>query len=142
MPGKPLLIIDGHLDMAYNALYYRRDLTQPVLALREREDPVTRAALYTEALLKKPTLEQMWTAFTLKSGTSTNYGYGWGVSTLRGRRSIDHGGGIPGFSTYGLSEHAPRYRVEDLFPDEADLDVDDLARIFEDYVDTALALRF
>jgi histidinol-phosphatase (PHP family) len=46
-----------------------------------------------------------------------------------------------GFSTYGLSEHAPRYRVEDLFPDEADLDVDDLARIFEDYVDTALALR-
>jgi histidinol-phosphatase (PHP family) len=46
-----------------------------------------------------------------------------------------------GFSIYGLSEHAPRYRVEDLFPDEVDLDVDDLARIFESYVDTALALR-
>jgi membrane dipeptidase len=40
MPGKPLLIIDGHLDMAFNALFYRRDLTQPVHVLREREDPV------------------------------------------------------------------------------------------------------
>jgi histidinol-phosphatase (PHP family) len=23
-----------------------------------------------------------------------------------------------GFSTFGLSEHAPRYRIEDLFPEE------------------------
>jgi histidinol-phosphatase (PHP family) len=46
-----------------------------------------------------------------------------------------------GFSTYGVSEHAPRYRAEDLFPDEADLDVGDLARAFETYVDAALALR-
>ena len=35
---KPLLIIDGHLDMGYNALYNRRDLTQPIQTLRERED--------------------------------------------------------------------------------------------------------
>jgi membrane dipeptidase len=42
MPEKPVLIIDGHLDMAYNALFYRRDLTQPVNVLREREDPVRR----------------------------------------------------------------------------------------------------
>ena len=46
-----------------------------------------------------------------------------------------------GFSIYGLSEHAPRYRAEDLFPDEADLGVEDLARTFESYVSTALALR-
>jgi len=32
--------MDGHLDMAFNALYKRRDLTQPVQVLREREDPV------------------------------------------------------------------------------------------------------
>ncbi len=38
--SKHLLIIDGHLDMAFNALYKRRDLTQPVQVLREREDPV------------------------------------------------------------------------------------------------------
>ena len=40
MPDKPLLIIDGHLDMAFNALFYRRDLTEPVHVLREREDSV------------------------------------------------------------------------------------------------------
>jgi membrane dipeptidase len=34
-----ILIIDGHLDMAFNALHHRRDLTQDVYALREREDP-------------------------------------------------------------------------------------------------------
>ena len=46
-----------------------------------------------------------------------------------------------GFSIYGLSEHAPRYRAEDLFPDESDLGVADLVRMFEDYVDAAVALR-
>ena len=35
---RELMIIDGHLDMAYNALFYRRDLTQPIYTLRERED--------------------------------------------------------------------------------------------------------
>lgn len=34
----PILIIDGHLDMAYNALFHRRDLTQSIQTLRERED--------------------------------------------------------------------------------------------------------
>jgi len=42
-----LLIIDGHLDMAFNALYNRRDLTQPVKVLREQEDSV-RADLSTD----------------------------------------------------------------------------------------------
>lgn len=40
MPDDPVLIVDGHLDMAFNALFYRRDLTQPVQVLREREDSV------------------------------------------------------------------------------------------------------
>ena len=40
MSGNPILIIDGHLDMAFNALFYRRDLTRPVHVLREREDSV------------------------------------------------------------------------------------------------------
>ncbi len=94
----------GPADKAANARYL--SMTQPYAAgsLVSTVDDLARwdAALYTEALLKKPALEQMWTAFKLINGTSTNYGYGWGVSTLRGRRSIDHGGGIFGFSTYGL----------------------------------------
>ena len=35
----PTLIVDGHLDLAYNALFHRRDLTQDIYTLREREDP-------------------------------------------------------------------------------------------------------
>ncbi len=35
---KLILIIDGHLDMGFNALFNRRDLTQPVQELRARED--------------------------------------------------------------------------------------------------------
>ncbi len=34
----PTLIIDGHLDLAHNALFHRRDQTQPVEVLRERDD--------------------------------------------------------------------------------------------------------
>ena len=37
MLGHPILIFDGHLDLAANALYNRRDLTRPVRVLRERE---------------------------------------------------------------------------------------------------------
>lgn len=37
MASTELLIIDGHLDLAANALALRRDLTQPVQVLRERE---------------------------------------------------------------------------------------------------------
>lgn len=40
MLKNPLLIIDGHLDMAFNALHYRRDLTKSVSFLRGREDPI------------------------------------------------------------------------------------------------------
>ena len=39
MPEQTTLIIDGHLDMAFNALHHRRDLTQDIYTLREREDP-------------------------------------------------------------------------------------------------------
>lgn len=46
-----------------------------------------------------------------------------------------------GFSHYGLSEHCPRYRQEDLFEVEDDLTPADLQRIFEDYAREALRLR-
>jgi D-alanyl-D-alanine carboxypeptidase len=57
------------------------------------------AALATEKLLKKSTLEQMWTPTkTSKAGTA-DYGFGWQVDQVNGHRLIAHGGGIPGFST-------------------------------------------
>jgi histidinol-phosphatase (PHP family) len=46
-----------------------------------------------------------------------------------------------GFTHYGLSEHVPRYRAEDLFPGEQDLTPDDLVRMFTAYAAEARALR-
>lgn len=46
-----------------------------------------------------------------------------------------------GFTHYGLSEHCPRYRQEDLLSGEEDLTPEDLARTFEGYAEHARALR-
>lgn len=60
-------------------------------------------------LLKKATWQQAWTAAKLADGKATEYGFGWGVGELNGHRVLDHGGGIPGFSTHTL--HFPQDRV-------------------------------
>jgi D-alanyl-D-alanine carboxypeptidase len=57
------------------------------------------AALYTEKLLKRASLEQMWTPTKLNDGKTQDYGYGWYIANYRTRKLIRHGGGIPGFST-------------------------------------------
>ena len=60
------------------------------------------ASLYTEKLLKRASLERMWTPFATRDGKSTKYGYGWAISEVRGRRTVEHGGGIFGFATHAL----------------------------------------
>jgi serine beta-lactamase-like protein LACTB, mitochondrial len=59
-------------------------------------------ALEAGTLLKRETLEQMYTPFTLANGTPTTYGLGWSVSNERGRRWISHSGGATGGTTYLL----------------------------------------
>ncbi|HJP30177.1 MAG TPA: membrane dipeptidase [Candidatus Latescibacteria bacterium] len=55
---EPVLIVDGHLDLAFNALHHRRDLTQCVQTLREREDVyrdgVGARSIHPDALRKTP----------------------------------------------------------------------------------------
>jgi histidinol-phosphatase (PHP family) len=46
-----------------------------------------------------------------------------------------------GFTHYGLSEHCPRYRTEDLFPGEEDLGPDGLVAAFNAYAAHAHQLR-
>jgi histidinol-phosphatase (PHP family) len=46
-----------------------------------------------------------------------------------------------GFTHYGLSEHVPRYRTQDLLPGEEDLTPDDLVRTFQPYAAYARTLR-
>lgn len=55
------------------------------------------AALYTEKLLKRSSLEQMWTPVKLNSGKTFPYGFGWGFANVRGHRVIEHGGSWQGF---------------------------------------------
>src|SRR5579862_1480948 len=60
------------------------------------------AALYTEKLLKRSSLEQMWTVVPLKNGqpNSGHYGFGWEMETDNGHRVIEHGGAWQGFETH------------------------------------------
>ena len=94
----------GPASTPRNAQYL--SMTQPYAAgsLSASVDDLARwdAALYTDALLTKQSREQMWTPYRLKTGKPTTYGYGWGVGKLRGHSAVEHGGGIPGFSTYAL----------------------------------------
>lgn len=46
-----------------------------------------------------------------------------------------------GFTHYGLSEHCPRYRQEDLLPGEESLGVEGLVEAFDRYVPRAFQLR-
>jgi D-alanyl-D-alanine carboxypeptidase len=55
------------------------------------------AALYTEELLTKSSLDQMWTPARLNDGTAVEYGLGWIVKAVQGRRNIGHWGRNPGF---------------------------------------------
>lgn len=60
------------------------------------------AAVSSGKLLKQASWTQAFTPYKLADGKSTGYGYGWGVSKVRGATEVGHGGGINGFSTYAL----------------------------------------
>lgn len=59
------------------------------------------AALYSEKLLKRSSLEQMWSVVKLNDGqpNSGHYGFGWEISHSHGHRLIDHSGSWQGFKT-------------------------------------------
>jgi CubicO group peptidase (beta-lactamase class C family) len=59
------------------------------------------AALYTDKLLKRSSLDQMWTVAKLNNGepNSGHYGFGWFIDDIRGHRVIEHEGAWQGFTT-------------------------------------------
>lgn len=59
------------------------------------------AALYTEKLLKRSSLEQMWTVAKLSNGQpdSGHYGFGWSIETKHGHHVVEHQGAWQGFKT-------------------------------------------
>jgi D-alanyl-D-alanine carboxypeptidase len=88
-------------------LAYRGALASSVIDLAKFD-----AALSTEQLLKRSTLEQMWTPVKLNDGTTATfgfnpdpdappftYGFGWSLGSYRGHKIIGHGGTFSGFSS-------------------------------------------
>lgn len=55
------------------------------------------AALYTEKLLKRSSLEQMWTPVKLNNGQTHPYGFGWAIGEIKGHHYVQHGGSWQGF---------------------------------------------
>jgi CubicO group peptidase (beta-lactamase class C family) len=60
------------------------------------------AALYTDKLVKKSSLDQMWTIAKLNNGlpNKSNYGFAWAIDQMNGHKVIEHGGAWQGFTTY------------------------------------------
>lgn len=67
------------------------------------------AALYADKLLKRTSLEQMWTPVKLNNGETHDYGFGWSLANARGHRIVEHGGAWQGFKA-----HISRYPEDGL----------------------------
>lgn len=64
-------------------------------------------ALFSYKLIKKETLQKAFTPFQLSDENFTNYGYGWFINDVHGKKCIHHEGQVNGFIA-----------VEQYFPNE------------------------
>lgn len=60
-------------------------------------------AVFGGRLVGKDWLAKAHTPAKLANGESTGYGYGWFIGDFGGHRSIEHGGGINGFTSYAMT---------------------------------------
>jgi CubicO group peptidase (beta-lactamase class C family) len=56
------------------------------------------AALYTTKLIKRSSLDAMWTPAKLTSGMTYPYGFGWDLASKQGHRAASHDGAWQGFT--------------------------------------------
>jgi serine beta-lactamase-like protein LACTB len=59
-------------------------------------------AMNTKKLVKEETLAAMWTSQKTNDAKETNYGLGWRIGKLNDMKTVSHGGGQAGTSTYLL----------------------------------------
>jgi len=82
-------------------------MTQPYAAgslLSNIDDlAVWSEAVFSGRLVKKEWLEKAFAPYKLKSGESSGYGFGWFTADFGGHRSVEHGGGINGFTSYAMT---------------------------------------
>lgn len=68
-------------------------------------------AVFSGKLVKKEWLDKAFAPYKLKSGESSGYGYGWFFADFAGHRSVEHGGGINGFTSYEMTFPADKVFV-------------------------------
>lgn len=92
-------------DAFLNAPYL--SMTQPYAAgsLLSTVDDLARwsEAVFAGKLVGKDWLVKAFAPFKLANGESSGYGYGWFIADFAGHRSIEHGGGINGFTSYEMT---------------------------------------
>ncbi len=59
-------------------------------------------AIHNNILITKENRQKAFTNYALNNGELVNYGYGWGPNDINGIVSIEHGGGIFGYTTMGI----------------------------------------
>jgi len=59
-------------------------------------------AIQSNQLVKKESIEKAFTNYTLNDGSYINYGYGWGINEIKESPTLEHGGGIFGYTTNGI----------------------------------------
>lgn len=100
--------ISGYVDIgnnkAVNADYLNASCAYAAGALMMTADDLYKwhKGLYEYKILKKETLAQAFTSFTLSDGKKTKYGYGWELDSLSDSPAIQHGGSINGFSAFEI----------------------------------------
>ncbi len=101
---------DKGTDGFTNAPYV--SMTQPLAAgglVSTVDDLACWDAALTEGRLVSPeTLRRAHTPAILPDGSSTDYGFGWGIHAYQGVEMLDHGGGIHGFVCYAMRVPAGR----------------------------------
>jgi CubicO group peptidase (beta-lactamase class C family) len=86
------------------------------------------AALYTESLVKRSSLDEMWTVARLKNGqpNSGQYGFGWFVENINGKRVVRHEGEWQGFTCF-ITRHIDDQTTVVLLTNLADASLEPLA---------------
>ena len=93
------------------------------------------AALYTTRLIKRSSLDAMWTPVKLTNGETYPYGFGWDLASKDGRRAVSHDGAWQGFTmsiTRYLDERLTVIVMTNLDSDNSkpEVIVDEVARIY------------
>jgi CubicO group peptidase (beta-lactamase class C family) len=95
---------DGRNGEFQNADYLSMTLPYAAGSLLSTVDDLSKwdRALDGTGFLSRASLDKWWVPFHLTNGSSTSYGYGWGISSYAGHSVVSHGGGINGFTCHLL----------------------------------------